>query len=85
MATTKSTRPGTVPDSPAIPAHIRNRIETERRRLQQAGAVLACLIISLEYEDDWFDSAEVVCVVRDLVASAVLGLDSAKLNRQPAG
>lgn len=71
----------------AIPPGAAQTIEHERRRLQQASAVLKCLTIAVLYED-WYDegidTADVALVVRRLVDEAIAALDLVALTRSDA-
>lgn len=56
-------------------------IANECRRLQKARAVLECLAVGLEYEQD-IDFADVATVVSTLIGDAVANLDSSALKRR---
>lgn len=64
--------------SPNIPSEAEERIEDQRRQLQQASTLLTCLWISTLYEE-WhdveIDAADVALVVRKMVDEAVDALD----------
>lgn len=64
--------------SPNIPSEAEERIEGQRRQLQQASTLLTCLWISTLYEE-WhdveIDAADVALVVRKMVDEAVEALD----------
>lgn len=61
---------------------IRMRIETERRQLQRASALLACLSAAFDAGRD-IEYSDVADVARELVGRALDGLDSARLHRPP--
>lgn len=82
MAAANSTRPATAGDV-RDPLHpICQRIEAERRRLQKASAVLACLVYSANHDAPDIDAGDVASVVRDLIDRAVLALDAVDLQRK---
>lgn len=58
-----------------------DRIETERRRLRRASAVLACLVIAANEDTEDVDCGDVALVVRGLIDTAVAALDSVELER----
>jgi hypothetical protein len=66
------------------PALVR-AIEAERRQLQQASAILQCLVIAKLYEK-WhevdIDAGDVAAIVRDLIDRAVESLDLVALGRR---
>lgn len=70
--------------SPNIPSEAEDRIESQRRQLQQASTLLTCLWISTLYEE-WhdveIDAADVALVVRKMVDEAVEALDLVHLLR----
>lgn len=62
-----------------VPPLLRSRIESERRRLQKAATVLACLAIAWDCGHD-LDFADAVEVARDHVLEAIERLDSVSLD-----
>lgn len=56
-------------------------IEDERRRLQKARAILDCLTVGLEYEEN-IDFADVTAVASELIGDAIANLDSTVLGRR---
>lgn len=60
---------------------IRDRIEIERRRLQQAAAVLAALAIAAEEDPNALDAGDVALAAKALIETAVTNLDSVSLQR----
>lgn len=81
MGVAKSTRRATVRHvlDPSDPLH--QRIETERRRLQKADAILACLVFAVNHDAPSIDAADVAAIVSELISAAVDGLDIVKLQR----
>lgn len=63
----------------AVRESIRSKVETERRRLQRACAVLECLQLAFEEELD-ADLGDVAATALELVLVALAGLDSARLK-----
>lgn len=63
---------------------LHERIETERRKLQRASAVLLALVYSSERGLDTEQASDVASVVLDLVEQAVAALDIVALKR-PGG
>jgi hypothetical protein len=61
---------------------VEERIEFERRRLQKASAVLACLMLAADAQAD-IDLADVASAAQELVLAALLGLDSINLMATP--
>lgn len=59
---------------------LRSKIESERRRLQRACAVLTCLQCACDEEIE-VDAGDVAHVARELVLAALQGLDTAMLYR----
>ncbi len=59
---------------------IRSRIETERRRLQRACAVLSCLMLASD-EELPVDLGDVAHTARDLILIALAGLDAVRTRR----
>ncbi len=66
--------------SRGIPPGVERRIETARRQLQRASAVLACLAVASD-EDAEVDCSDVASVARKLIDSAVDDLDLVELMR----
>lgn len=67
---------------PAVKAAIiAERVETERRKLQRASAVLLALVYSLERGLDSEQASDVASVALDLVEHALAGLDSVALTQ----
>jgi hypothetical protein len=66
-----------------IPLQIKRVIERERRRLQQASAVLSCLKIAALYQEwhEEIDAGDVAMVVQSLIAKAINHLDLIRLAR----
>ena len=56
-------------------------IERERRNLQRASAVLASLVVSLEYLKDQIDAGDIADVARELIDGAMEALDRVELGR----
>lgn len=80
MASAKSTAD---PDSLGLPAQVGERIEVERRRLQNARSILAALVFSVNHDADDVDAADVASVVFDLVDHAIDALDLVDLVHGP--
>jgi hypothetical protein len=67
---------------PAVKAAvITERVETERRKLQRASAVLLALVYSSERGLESEQAADVVSVALDLVEQAIDALDSVTLTQ----
>lgn len=64
-----------------LPPNIKERIETERRRLQQAMAVLAALAIAVDEDPEAFDAGDVALAAKALIETATENLDSVSLRR----
>jgi hypothetical protein len=60
------------------------RIETERRKLQRAAAVLLALVYSSDHGLETEHASDVASVALDLVEAALAGLDIVALKR-PGG
>lgn len=67
--------------SAALPPEISDRIDDERRRLQQAAAVLAVLAIAFEYEPEGVDFADAALAARAMVDQAMTALDPTALRQ----
>jgi hypothetical protein len=63
------------------PALVRSRIESERRRLQKASAVLSCAILAVEREIDIEVLGDAIAAGRELVDAAIIALDSVSLSK----
>jgi hypothetical protein len=63
------------------PGLLESRIEAERRRLQQASAVLTCAVLAVDHGVDVEVLGDVISVGRDLVDAAIVALDSVSLAR----
>jgi hypothetical protein len=83
MAAKKSTRRRSRPaqSSPRLPEGIADRIESERRRLNKAIAVLIGAELSRDYYPDLELITDAISVARDLVTQAVDALDLVELRR----
>lgn len=64
-----------------LPSKVEERIETERRRLQQAVAVLAALAIAVDEDPEAFDAGDVALAAKALIQTALENLDSVSLQR----
>jgi hypothetical protein len=66
-----------------IPLQITDLIERERRRLQQASAVLSCLTIAALYQEghEEIDAGDVALVARSLIDKTISRLDLIGLAR----
>lgn len=64
-----------------LPPKTKERIETERRRLQQAVAVLAALAIAIDEDPESFDAGDVALAAKALVETAIENLDSVSLQQ----
>lgn len=82
MGAAKFTRRATARDLLNISDAARERIEVERRRLQKASAVLACLIYAVNHDEPGIDPGDVASVTRELIDRAVLALDIVVLQRR---
>ena len=65
-----------------LPPQIEDRIATERRRLQQAAAVLTALAIAVDEDPEAFDAGDVALVAKELIEMAATNLDSVSLQRK---
>lgn len=75
MATRKNSRPQ------RAQASVQVKIETERRRLNKAVAVLVGAELTAEYCPERALVTDAVGVARELVETTIEALDSVKLNR----
>lgn len=66
-----------------IPIQVQDVIERERRRLQQASAVLSCLKIAALYQawHEEIDAGDVAVIVQNLIDQAIDHLDLVELAR----
>lgn len=68
-----------------VPARLREAIETERDNLSKAEALLACMVVSMEYQNNPLDGPyypAVVQLARELVARSINGLDPFVLRQR---
>jgi hypothetical protein len=68
-----------------VPKRLREAIEAERDNLCKAESLLACMVVSLEYQDDPLDGPyfpAVAQVARELVARSIDGLDPYVLRQR---
>lgn len=70
--------------SAVIPQWVEKKIELERRRLNQVSAVLKCLRVAFN-EDEEVDFGDVAMIAYDIVDSVIAALDSVMLKRTHAG
>jgi hypothetical protein len=71
-------------DGGRIPDALSQTIEAERENLLKAETVLACLVISMQYESDLTPKPyypDVAQIARQLIRQAINGLDSLNLDR----
>jgi hypothetical protein len=83
MAASKSTRRRSRPaqSKPHLPERIADRIESERRRLNKAVAVLIGAELTAEYCPDLDLVTDAISVAGDLISQAVDALDRVELRR----
>jgi hypothetical protein len=68
-----------------VPASLREAIETERDNLSKAESLLACMVVSMEYQNDPLEGPyypAVAQLARELVARSIDGLDPFRLRRR---
>jgi len=68
-----------------VPKRLREAIEAERDNLCKAESLLACMVVSLEYQDDPLDGPyfpAVAQVAREVVARSIDGLDPYVLRQR---
>ena len=68
-----------------VPKRLREAIEAERDNLCKAESLLACMVVSLEYQDNPLDGPyfpAVAQVARELVARSIDGLDPSVLRQR---
>jgi hypothetical protein len=68
-----------------IPAGLQEAIETERDNLSKAEALLACMVVSMEYQNDPLAGPyypAVAQIARELVERSINGLDSLVLRQR---
>jgi hypothetical protein len=82
MAADEFTRPADAGDFLDVPEPIRRRIDRERRRLQQASAVLRCLVYAANHDAPEIDCGDVARVALELIQRAIEALDVVKLGEK---
>jgi hypothetical protein len=68
-----------------VPKRLREAIQAERDNLCKAESLLACMAVSLEYQDDPFNGPyfpPVAQLARELVARSINGLDPFVLRQR---
>lgn len=81
MAVTKSTRRKRGKDGSGPSVVFQNRVEAERRRLQNAAAVLLALVYSSSQGLEREQAEDVASVALDLIEQAILALDVVELRK----
>jgi len=68
-----------------VPKRLREAIETERDNLSKAESLLACMVVSMEYQNDPLDGPyypAVAQLARELVERSINGLDPFTLRQR---
>src|SRR5277367_555739 len=68
-----------------VPARLREAIETERDNLSKAESLLACMVVSMEYQNDPLDGPyypAVAQLARELIERSINGLDPFMLRQR---
>ena len=68
-----------------VPKRLREAIETERDNLSKAESLLACMVVSMEYQNDPLDGPyypAVAQLARELVERSINGLDPFNLRQR---
>jgi hypothetical protein len=68
-----------------VPERLREAIETERDNLSKAESLLACMVVSMEYQNDPLDGPyypAVAQLARELVERSINGLDPFTLRQR---
>lgn len=73
------THPPVAPPSQGMPSATQQLLLRETRRLHKALAVLACMQVAADYDEE-VDFGDVTAVVRDLIDKALYELDLAGLG-----
>lgn len=71
-----------------VPEPLHEAIETERDNLSKAESLLACMVVSMEYQNDSFSAPyypTVAQLARELVARSIDGLDPFVLRQRLLG